>query len=184
MIDQVVIGYQNAWLFEKVQRLAATDQLTGLASRRHFLEQAEHVFAAHGAAGRPVSAAMVDIDHFKRVNDVHGHIVGDEVLTEVARRLRRAFRDEDLIGRVGGEEFAVLMSGPATTAEALGQRLRNALAQDPIDTSVGPLDIRLSVGVTPRSPGDRSLRDLLTRADNALYEAKRGGRDRVAVQLR
>ncbi|EIV92440.1 diguanylate cyclase [Frankia sp. QA3] len=183
MIDQAVIGYQNARLFEKVQRHAATDQLTGLASRRHFLEQAEHAFAAHAAAGRPVSAAMIDIDHFKRVNDTHGHFVGDEVLTEVARRIRLAFREEDIIGRVGGEEFAVLMSGPVTTAEALGQRLRNALAQDPIDTSVGPLDIRLSVGLTPRSSGDTSLRDLLARADNALYTAKRGGRDRVAVQV-
>ncbi|MCM3921197.1 diguanylate cyclase [Frankia sp. AiPs1] len=184
MIDQVVIGYQNAWLFEKVQRLAATDQLTGLASRRHFLERADHVFAAHGAADRPVNAAMIDIDHFKRVNDAHGHFVGDEVLTEVAQRIRRAFRDEDLIGRVGGEEFAVLMSGPVTTAEALGQRLRDALAQTPIETSVGPLDIRLSVGLAPRSPGDASLRDLLARADAALYEAKHGGRDRVAVQIR
>lgn len=184
MIDQAVIGYQNAWLFEKVQRLAATDQLTGLASRRQFLEQAERAFTAHAAASRPVSAAMIDIDHFKRVNDAHGHFVGDEVLVEVARRIRLAFRDEDLVGRVGGEEFAVLMSGPLTTAEALGQRLRNALAQDPVDTSVGRLDIRLSVGVTPRSSGDTSLRDLLARADNALYEAKHGGRDRVAVRLR
>ncbi|WP_256789488.1 diguanylate cyclase [Frankia sp. AvcI1] len=184
IIDQVVIGYQNAWLFEKVQRLAATDQLTGLASRRHFLERADHLYAAQAAAGRPVCAAMVDIDHFKRVNDAYGHLVGDEVLTEVARRIRRAFRDDDLIGRIGGEEFAVLMSGPVTTAESLGQRLRNALARDPIDTSAGPLDIRLSVGLTARSPADGSLRDLLARADAALYEAKHGGRDRVAVQLR
>ncbi|WP_261576196.1 diguanylate cyclase [Frankia gtarii] len=183
VIDQVVVGYQNAWLFEKVQRLAATDQLTGLASRRQFFEQAEHAFVADAAASRPVSAAMIDIDHFKQVNDAHGHCVGDEVLTEVARRIRLAFREEDLVGRVGGEEFAVLVSGPVTIAEALGRRLRDALAQDPVDTSVGRLDIRLSVGVTPRSPADTSLRDLLARADNALYTAKRGGRDRVAIQV-
>lgn len=181
VIDQAVIAYQNAQLFEEVQRHAATDQLTGLANRRHFLEQAERAVKSHAATDLPLSAAMMDIDYFKRVNDAYGHSVGDEVLAEIARRIRSSLRGEEILGRIGGEEFAVLMSVPASTATALAERLRAAVAHRPVNTSIGPLDIRLSIGLTHLSPNDTDLRDLLDRADQALYTAKRGGRDQVAV---
>ncbi|SNQ51477.1 Diguanylate cyclase (GGDEF) domain-containing protein (fragment) [Frankia canadensis] len=181
VLDQAVVGWQNAQLFERVQRLAAVDQLTGLASRRDFLEQAQRIVAAHAAIGAPLSAAMIDIDHFKRVNDTHGHFVGDEVLAEIARRMRGAFRREDVLGRLGGEEFGVLMSATEATARSLGQRLRD-LVTEPVRTSAGPLDIRLSIGLATLRSSDADLRDLLTRADDALYTAKRTGRDRIVSQ--
>ncbi|WP_237702952.1 MULTISPECIES: GGDEF domain-containing protein [Protofrankia] len=176
-----MIAYQNAQLFEEVQRHAATDQLTGLANRRHFLEQAERAVKSHAATDLPLSAAMMDIDYFKRVNDAYGHSVGDEVLAEIARRIRSSLRGEEILGRIGGEEFAVLMSVPASTATALAERLRAAVAHRPVNTSIGPLDIRLSIGLAHLAPHDTDLRDLLDRADQALYTAKRGGRDQVAV---
>lgn len=184
VIDQTMNAYQNAQLFEELRHYATTDPLTGLANRRQFVEQAERAIAIRAAADLPMSAAMIDIDHFKQVNDTHGHAVGDEVLTEIAQRIRTSLRKEDIIGRVGGEEFAALVPGPLPIAEAVTQRLRHAVASVPIDTAAGPLEVRLSIGLTPFSPHDDGLTDLLARADHALYTAKRTGRNRVAVQIR
>ncbi len=179
---------------EQLTRLATTDALTGLASRRHLLAELEKELRRAERSGRPLSVLMIDLDHFKGINDRYGHAVGDEVLAAVAERCVARLRAVDLCGRIGGEEFVVLLpeadaEGALTTAE----RLRADLAETPIDTAGGPLGVTISIGVAthrPRSPSanenaddeaTRRVQDLLQRADDALYRAKGGGRNCVRV---
>ncbi|KPM50612.1 histidine kinase [Frankia sp. R43] len=182
VVDQTAVAYQNAQMVEELRRHAATDPLTGLANRRQFFEQAARALARRIAAGEPTNAAMIDIDYFKKVNDGYGHSVGDEVLTGVARRIRISLCEEDLVGRVGGEEFAALLLGPLPAAEKRADRLRCAVAESPIETAAGPLTVHLSIGLTPSAPDDANLADFLYRADQALYTAKETGRNRVIVR--
>jgi diguanylate cyclase (GGDEF)-like protein len=181
VLEHAVIAYQNARLFEEVQRHAMTDQLTGLANRRHFEELARAAVRNGAAEHRPTSVLMIDIDHFKRVNDAHGHLVGDDVLAEIARRIKLSLRPGDIAGRVGGEEFAAVLPATISTARSIAERLRQAIAGTPVPTSAGLLEVRTSVGLTALARPNESLRDLLDRADQALYQAKRDGRDRVVV---
>jgi diguanylate cyclase (GGDEF)-like protein len=181
---QAAIALQNARLFGEVQRLATTDALTKLFNRRHFFEVAEQEFERALRYGRPLSLLMLDVDHFKQVNDVYGHLVGDQVLQALAARCRAEVREIDVIGRYGGEEFTVLL--PETTpAEApkAAERLRQAVAGSPLAVADLHLPITLSVGVA--SLGDArqglTLAGLIDRADQALYHAKRTGRNRVGI---
>jgi len=166
----------NAILFRRIEELAVRDGLTGLYNRRHFAD----LSAAHLVGGGSVAGVMVDIDHFKKINDSHGHGAGDQVIATVARRLAANLREGDIICRYGGEEFAVLLpdtSGPA--ALAVANRLHAAVSTDPITTDVGRLPVTISVGL---AVPDRALdlSTLLNQADEALYQAKRTGRNRVA----
>jgi diguanylate cyclase (GGDEF)-like protein len=174
---QGMVAYENAQLFTRVQELAAVDELTGLANRRHFFEQAERELAHARRFGHPVSAMMIDVDHFKAVNDRWGHQVGDEILREIAARLRRARRVEDVVGRYGGEEFVVLAPGDGEGL-LLAERLRSAVSSMPMTTSVGQVRVTISIGVAVLTE-DLDLNALLARADRELYEAKRAGRNRV-----
>jgi len=164
-----------------LQTLASTDALTGLPNRRAFLSHLEQTLARGSADnGKAGCLLMLDVDHFKRVNDSHGHAVGDQVLIHLADTVRTVLRREDLPGRLGGEEFAVLL--PGTSAEGgyrLAERLRQALAARPASTTVGPQWITISIGLCPLDGA--GLNTLLERADQALYEAKRNGRDRVVA---
>lgn len=158
-------------LLAQVEALARTDALTGLPNRRAWDEHLEAELERSRRTGDPLSLAMVDLDHFKRFNDTHGHVTGDELLTEVAGAWRRALRTGDVLARYGGEEFAVLLPGCGTEeAVPLLERLRAAT----------PRGETCSVGVATCVAGD-SATSLGSRADAALYEAKRTGRDRVAV---
>lgn len=165
---------------------ALTDPLTGIANRRHAMAELE-VLAEHLLAGGPAwSAVLFDIDHFKRVNDSHGHATGDQVLREVAALLRANLRASDKLARIGGEEFLVLLPDtPRTAACVVAERLRRVIEDAPIDTaSAGPLRITLSAGVATAeaaSPGDGTVTRMLERADRALYAAKSAGRNRVTV---
>jgi len=165
----------------ELEILATTDSLTELANRRHFLNQAGREVARTNRYHRELALFLIDIDHFKRVNDTHGHSAGDEVLRVVARLFRSAVRSHDVVGRMGGEEFAVLL--PETRADQaamLAERLRCAVSERAVEVRGGTIRCAISVGVAGLRPGE-TLDDFLIRADAALYEAKNAGRDRVVV---
>lgn len=165
----------------QLERLARTDVLTSLGNRCDFYEQAAREMAHAKRHGDPLSLLLLDIDHFKKINDGFGHAAGDEVLRKLSRSLGTALRETDLPARLGGEEFAVLM--PRTTAEqavAVAERLRHALAHTAVDIDNGQtLNFTVSIGVSVWWPSDTSIDLTLQRADEALYRAKHGGRNRV-----
>jgi diguanylate cyclase (GGDEF)-like protein len=174
-------AYDNARLFRQVEQLAITDGLTGIYNRRHFMELAARELAAAHRHRRPVAAIMLDIDHFKQVNDRYGHAAGDEVIRVVAERLTEALRREDLLCRYGGEEFALLIRNDEQGAIALAERLRRSVQDAVVLTPDGPLHVTISVGVSMCLAEDGSPEQLLARADAALYAAKQDGRNRVAT---
>ena len=175
---QGMTAYENARLFSQVRAMATLDGLTGLYNRNHFFSEADRQLTA---ARRQVAAIMVDIDHFKRINDTYGHPVGDEVIRTVARRLRETVAEGDVVGRYGGEEFAVVTTQTTMPAAELAERLHRAVSGNPIATESGLLPVTISVGLAGPGDGDRDLRQLMARADAALYQAKQSGRDRVCV---
>ena len=159
---------------------ASTDYLTGLPNRRTLLTVGERRFGGSAPGARRLALAVVDIDHFKSINDSHGHEVGDVALCHVAERLRAACRDGDLAARHGGEEFVLLWEGLDTAeARTAGERLRAQVASEPLRTEGALIPMTVSMGVASAGEGDRSFHDLLRRADHALYAAKAGGRNRV-----
>ncbi|MEC9408573.1 MAG: diguanylate cyclase [Abyssibacter sp.] len=163
---------------------ATTDVLTGLPNRAHFTQQATQEIERARRYFEPVSVAMVDVDHFKSVNDTHGHHVGDLALQHVAGILRSNARRIDILGRLGGEEFALLLPRANTQpAVELCERMRVALYQSRVETPTGPLQIAASVGVASLNRESTTLDSLLERADKALYKAKRQGRNRVEAWM-
>jgi diguanylate cyclase (GGDEF)-like protein len=181
LAGQGMTAYQNAQLFSQVRRLATIDGLTGLHNRRHFFAEATGQFRVARRYGRPIAAIMIDVDYFKRINDAYGHPVGDEVIRVLAHRLRATLRDGDVLGRYGGEEFALLTPETGPAAEQLAERLRQVVSAEPVPTPVGPLPVTISLGVAYLREADVDLDQLVARADAALYEAKQNGRNRIAV---
>ncbi|MEV0901502.1 diguanylate cyclase [Actinoplanes sp. NPDC049802] len=179
LATQGMTAYENARLFSRVQELATTDELTGQHNRRHFYAIAGALVRAAARNSRQLAAVMLDIDKFKAINDTYGHGVGDEVIRAVATRIRGRLRHSDVLGRYGGEEFAAVLPDHDGHAVELAERIRQAVAGDPIDTHAGPLPVTISVGLARLGPGDTALDDLLARADHALYRAKEAGRNRV-----
>lgn len=165
---------------EALRRMANVDGLTGVSNRRHFMEEGERLMALARRSERPIAALMLDADHFKSVNDRCGHDVGDLVLKALAETVAGSLRNSDIMGRLGGEEFAVLL--PDTTragAEDLTERLLDAIRALRIES--GPHSVRFTISAGVAMGCGESLEDLLKRADNALYEAKHGGRDRAVM---
>ncbi len=171
---------------EKSRESVKLDSLTGLANRGGLDEALSAAIHQHHASGTPLACALIDIDHFKSLNDRYGHPVGDEVLRIVSRALLASARAGDVVGRPGGDEFLVVL--PATdlpTANLIADRMRSAIADADLRGVLGSGTlggITVSVGLAPFRPGD-SLRRLLDCADRSLYEAKRRGRNRVVVDL-
>ena len=167
----------------QLRQLSVTDPLTGVENRRGFMVQLERLHARQRRHGHPLSVLMFDLDWFKQVNDRHGHAVGDEVLIQVCQQVGQRLRRSDHLGRLGGEEFAVLLpdthlEGARAAAEVLCQ----GVAMQPVMTSVGPVAVTVSVGVAEVDLNDRA-EDALARADAALYRAKSLGRNRVEVAM-
>ncbi|MFC3076939.1 PleD family two-component system response regulator [Phenylobacterium terrae] len=165
--------------------LAVTDQLTGLHNRRYMAGQLEALVRRANHGGEPVAALLIDIDHFKKINDGYGHDVGDEVLREFAVRLASNVRAVDLPCRYGGEEFVVVMPDTRLTdAERIAERIRTHVAGAPFRTSGDKdlLQVTISIGVAAASGAEDTPEALLKRADEALYEAKASGRNRVIAR--
>jgi diguanylate cyclase (GGDEF)-like protein len=162
------------------ERAASTDYLTGLANRRTLADAGAQRFAQARQQDRGFGLGVIDIDHFKSINDRYGHDVGDAALKHVAAKLELACREAELPARQGGEEFVVLFDDVAgDTALAAGERLRHAVAEAPFIAGELTLPVTVSIGVAVRLPEDREFDCVLRRADAALYAAKRGGRNRV-----
>jgi diguanylate cyclase (GGDEF)-like protein len=159
---------------------ALVDPLTGLPNRRAFMIDADAAIASRATRSEPLAVLLADLDHFKKINDVFGHAVGDQALRLFADTLQRSVGAHDLVGRLGGEEFVILAPGVGEEAAmALGERIRKSFAEVAVDVDARAVAATVSIGVAASRAGD--LTGLLARADNALYQAKQGGRNRVAV---
>ena len=168
---------------EKMKEIAVRDQLTGLLNRRGFNEYGEKAFAAARRAGAPLSLIMTDIDRFKHINDRFGHAAGDAALAHFARLFAEERRSEDIVARVGGEEFALLLPGTnLRDAMALADQLCEKIGSTPIDLTTVGLPMTSSFGVATISDNDTSLDDMTRRADRALYRSKRAGRNQVDLE--
>ena len=164
----------------ELRRLATTDSLTGVFNRRQFFDKAREEFKRHRRYGHTFVLLLMDLDHFKKINDTYGHPVGDAVLQLFVASCRQVLRQTDIFGRTGGEEFcAILPETRASDAFQVADRLRVRVAGTAIPVEDGAAQFTVSIGLTELQPADESLRSTIRRADRALYAAKGGGRNRV-----
>jgi diguanylate cyclase (GGDEF)-like protein len=168
-----------------LREMAATDMLTGLPNRRHFLTQLDQEMArVSRVTEHYASVLMIDVDHFKQVNDTFGHSIGDHALRHLANLMKQSLRKIDSLGRLGGEEFAVILPGaPLASAQIFAERLRKKIAASPMPHAGTAITLTVSIGVTEINPDDSSADDTLARADRAQYQAKQKGRNRVVVEV-
>jgi diguanylate cyclase (GGDEF)-like protein len=179
---QVASALKRARLFQVVQSLASSDPLTGLRNRRNLFELGRMEFDRSQHMNHPFTCLMLDLDHFKTINDSHGHPIGDLVLQEFAQRSQSCIRDTDIIGRYGGEELVIFL--PETDLESavqVAERLRKSIADTPIRIAEKELQITVSIGVSKRDEYTPELQTLIARADQAMYIAKHKGRNQVAI---
>lgn len=171
---------EHKMLQSRLEVLASTDALTGLPNRQAIMNRAEKEFACARQTQRPLSIVMIDVDHFKAINDQHGHAAGDHVLKEVGAICQDVLRGSDVIGRIGGEEFVLLLPGaPQASAEQVAERMRARLAGTQIKLNKTEFNVTASFGVATLSDEDNTLQEMLDRADEAMYHAKHGGRNQV-----
>jgi diguanylate cyclase (GGDEF)-like protein len=177
LLDEVA---RREALEKRLLHIAQTDELTGLSTRRHFMESAHQAFVAARQQGRPFSLCMIDIDNFKMINDRWGHGSGDRVLKEVADACRQTLRAEEPVGRFGGEEFvAALPDADRSDARHIAERLRERVADLRFDGDLADLRVTMTIGLSEVHPSELDLELALKRADAALYQGKRSGRDIV-----
>jgi diguanylate cyclase (GGDEF)-like protein len=176
-VAHAALALENAFLVEQLRQAASTDGLTGIANRRSFDGTLDRYLARATSSFEPVSLVLLDIDHFKRLNDEHGHQVGDDVLRQVALTLREAARVVDVPARYGGEEFAVVLPEcDAEEAALVADRLRRAIAEA---ATLVPITVSAGVATFPLHAASSAA--LIRAADDALYRAKDAGRDRVVA---
>ena len=177
MQRSLLLGYELKQANAVADHMARTDVLTGIANRRAFMELGEQTTRLCQRQDKPLSALLIDVDHFKAINDTHGHSAGDTVLQHMGALLAQQFRAADVCGRIGGEEFGVLLAETdAATATVVADKLRLAVAAASIPWQGQTLRVTVSIGVASHNA---NLGTLLQRADTAMYQAKAGGRDRV-----
>ncbi len=182
VIDRFLSEIQRMKLYEKVQTLAITDSLTGVYVRRHLNERFKDELERSRRMGLKLSFLMIDIDHFKELNDRYGHLVGDAVLKEVARLIKNSVRELDLVSRFGGEEFGVLLvDTDELGAFFVAERIRMAIAEKPIRAYEESTYVSVSIGCATWSQQNPGAESLIESADAALYQAKREGRNRVCI---
>jgi diguanylate cyclase (GGDEF)-like protein len=182
LLNQVSMVIDNSMLHQRIRDMAHTDGLTGLLNHRTFMEKIEEEFRRLDRENQDFSLLLLDIDYFKKVNDEHGHPVGDIALKSVARTIREMARSIDFVARYGGEEFAVGMvgansEGARTTAERIRKTVENT------DIIAGNVTLRctLSIGIASHSRSCEKKETLIDQADQALYHAKRSGRNRICL---
>ncbi|HEX2235990.1 MAG TPA: diguanylate cyclase, partial [Actinomycetota bacterium] len=183
LAEQGGVAIENVTLHEEAQRLSLTDGLTGVWNRRFFQMNFRHTLATAVRFERPFSVLMMDLDHFKRVNDTHGHRRGDAILVEFARRVNNVLREVDTFARYGGEEFVCLLSetdhsGAVTTAG----KIQDVINAEPFgEPGEEPVRLTVSIGVASYPRNGASFSSLIEAADQALYDAKQAGRNRIVV---
>lgn len=183
--DQAAIAIENARLYAEVQQSAITDELTGVYNRRGLLELGRREIERARRYARDLSILMIDIDRFKDINDFYSHAAGDQVLVELTRRWRNSLREVDLLGRIGGDEFSILL--PETDIESatqVAERLLEEINSRPFSTEKGQLEVTVSIGVAAVGKENSDLQEMLAKADSAMYSAKRSGRNKVMRQER
>ena len=181
---QLALGLRRVSLYTQVQEAAIHDGLTGLLVRRHFRERLEEEVARRSRRFSSLAFLMIDLDHFKKINDTYGHLVGDVVLREVARLIRRSVREIDLVGRYGGEEFAVaLPEADRTFAVQIANRIRQAIEAALVQAYDETVRVSVSIGVALCPENARTADHLIEQADQAMYEAKKMGRNKTVAQV-
>lgn len=182
-LSLLVVPLRNALSYQNALRLASVDSLTGLGNRAALDSALHRELRLAERHGHEFSLLLIDVDHFKQINDRWGHSRGDRILKEVGKAIGHACRDTDLVYRYGGEEFVVLLSGTDSSgARVIAERLRQAVQNWMTDAE--RLSVTVSIGVSYRNPeGETSIHSLFDRADQALYRAKAQGRNRVAMEL-
>jgi two-component system, cell cycle response regulator len=182
LASHVAVSLANARMLKRLEELATTDGLTGLLNKRALMDVAQQKLKSAARFGRPLSLLVCDIDHFKKVNDTHGHDVGDLVIKGFAEVLKRVKRDTDAVGRFGGEEFVVVSEETDERgATQLAERIRVELAAQVFPAELGPFSVTCSVGVAPFPLAGQTWEALFKATDEALYASKRGGRNRVTI---
>jgi len=167
---------------QTLHRLAVTDELTGAFNRRYAFARARELFTQGDGAQRLLTIAVLDIDHFKRVNDTFGHASGDAALRTLSDTIRALGGDDFTFGRIGGEEFIILFPRmDVDVAKDFCERIRQQIENTPVATVGGVFSITVSIGISSKTGTDRSFDELFSRADAALYQAKEGGRNRVVL---
>lgn len=176
MYSHIAVALENARLYH----IAITDELTKLYTQRHFRTCLEKSFNDHQSFGEKFTLLMIDIDDFKKINDTHGHLVGDAVLRGISRVIASSVRDNDLVFRYGGEEFAALLpSTPIKAGRQVAGRIREAVEAERFEGGTAPIRLTVSIGVSACPETANTIRELITTADKRLYEAKRAGKNRI-----
>jgi len=179
---QAGVAVENAQLYDQIQKQAITDGLTGVYNRRGLFELGQREIERAVRLGHPLAALILDIDHFKAINDTYGHITGDRVLQLLTRRCLDHIRKIDILGRYGGEEFVILLPDcDSMGANKVGERLRECVAAEPFHTESGDVCFTISLGATSAEDPGEDLASLIGRADQALYAAKQSGRNRLEL---
>jgi diguanylate cyclase (GGDEF)-like protein/PAS domain S-box-containing protein len=180
--SQVTVALENARLYQRIQDLAIKDELTGLYNRRGLLDIGRREAERAKRHGHPLCALLIDIDHFKQINDTYGHTIGDQVLRAFAECCRKNVREVDVVGRIGGEEFIILLpETDSASSHKVAERLRKRILKTGFKTRAGDVHLTVSIGLATYAQEDPDLDMLYRQADEALYLAKKAGRNRVAA---